>query len=136
MNEEGIADPIAVAGIANDDDHDQVHGRMHAWIDLGFDDLTPDQAALLDHLANLIEAYDRDHARRRLLLNLTGAMSDRVDDLVERTGYEVGESIEVAVSLTHLSLAVVEQGRPVGVGAAGRALALEFAGFPRNNLVA
>ncbi len=43
------------------EEYDQVHNLMHALIALGFDNLTPEQDALLDHFANLIEIYDQEH---------------------------------------------------------------------------
>ncbi len=51
---------VVIEKIRTDEKYDQVRNQMHALIDLGFDNLSPEQDALLDHFASLIEAYDQE----------------------------------------------------------------------------
>jgi hypothetical protein len=71
--------------------------------------------------------------RSSVLLNLSGEMRVRVEDLAHRTGYDEGELFNLAIALFKVCLDAVEGGHRVGVVDDDRELSMDFTGFHKND---
>jgi hypothetical protein len=72
-------------------------------------------------------------AKRHILLTLSGSTLKRLDDLVDRTGYDVAGVIATALTLYQMSLDAVEEGKRVGIVDDDREIDTEFTGFHKND---
>ncbi len=69
----------------------------------------------------------------RMVMEISGEMQIRLEDLIRRSGYDLGELFNVAIALFKVGLDAVEDGYRVGIVDDDREMSLDFTGFHKND---